>query len=97
MNLPRDIYCSLHGDVPEFEDQCPDYEFSDKTQKRVEKRKVKEEKKEKKGRSKIFPIILAIGGFLRAAMKGFEDPFGIIFLILGIGWLIVVLTSEQKK
>lgn len=29
-DIPRGIYCGIHGDVPDFDTSCPDYKFSEK-------------------------------------------------------------------
>lgn len=42
-------------------------------------------------------LLLSALGFIRAAMKGFEDPFGLLFFFLGIAWLLLALASGNKK
>jgi hypothetical protein len=104
MNLPWDISCNLYGDVPDFDAQCSNYEFSEKTKTRSEKTKALSEKRKlkmnsqvsKAGSSKFIPVILAIGGFVKAAMRGFDDLFGFLFFFIGIAWLIVVIAGGHR-
>lgn len=104
MNLPWGISCNLYGDIPEFSAQCSDYEFSEQTKMHSEKIKARSEKRRGKleshsgrGRSStIIPIILAIGGFVKTAMRGFDDLFGFLFFFIGIAWLIVVIAGGHK-
>ena len=42
-------------------------------------------------------LLLAIIGFIRAAMTGFEDFSGVLFFLLGIGWLLLALFSSTKQ
>jgi hypothetical protein len=104
MDLPWGISCNLYGDIPDFTSQCSDYEFSEKTKIQSEKIKARSAKRRTtlesqvgKGRnSTLIPIILAIGGFVKTAMRGFDDFFGFLFFFIGIAWLIVVIAGGHK-
>ena len=55
--------------------------------------------KKKKGStgSLILVGVLMVAGFGRAALNGLNSTSGIIFLLLGCGWLFVLLSESNKS
>ena len=97
-NTQVGIVCSLTEAKPEFIEFCDLYEEDAKA-------KVLHGKtSDSSSKEGLLPsgswkgaLLMAAFGFLRAAMKGLDDPFGIIFLVLGIGWLVIAGFSESSK
>ncbi|MDX1351114.1 MAG: hypothetical protein R3279_12730 [Putridiphycobacter sp.] len=42
-------------------------------------------------------LLMSVFGFIRAAIKGFEDTFGILFFALGILWLLLALVIGSSR
>ena len=87
------LICGLDNAKPSFDTHCPDFIINETETERIDKT----ETIEKPGffGSWKGALVMSVLGFARSAMRGFEDPFGLVFLVLGIAWLVVVFT--QKK
>ena len=87
------LVCSLNNVKPSFDTFCTDFSINETEAERLDDIKAAE----KPGffGSWKGALVMSFLGFARSAMRGFEDPFGLVFLALGIGWLVVVFT--QKK
>lgn len=92
------IVCGLTEEKPDFVEFCTLYNEDPKAKVLASKTTIKT------GDAGGLPkgswkgaIVMAVFGFIRAAMKGLDDPLGIIFLVLGIGWLIIAGFSENNK
>lgn len=92
------IICSLTDAKPIFVEFCSTYIEDSKA-------KVLQEKMTRSGTniegassgSWKGALVMSILGFVRAGMKGFDDVFGIIFLCLGVLWLIIALFSDNRR
>jgi len=87
------LICSLDKAKPSFNTYCSSFIINETESERIDQN----ETAEKPGffGSWKGALLMSFFGFARAAMRGFEDPFGLVFLALGIGWLVIVFT--QKK
>ncbi|MFY7672706.1 hypothetical protein ACOSP6_16610 [Tenacibaculum sp. MEBiC06402] len=87
------IVCSLTYKKPEFETTCEKFDADEKELNRLQE--VYSKKKKGFFNSWKSAIFMSILGFARAGIKGFEDPLGIVFLILGIGWLVIAFFNKD--
>ncbi|WP_054850785.1 hypothetical protein [Olleya sp. ITB9] len=87
------LLCNIDYSKPSFNTFCKEFIVDEKEQERI----IENTTVEKKGffGSWKGPVIMSILGFIRAAIRGFEDPFGLVFLVLGISWLVIALTSKK--
>lgn len=93
------IICSLTDEKANFEDHCENYS-DDKIL--TEKDTEPYQEIPTSSDSGFFgswksALLLSILGFVKAALRGFQDIFGIIFLLIGIIWLIVALSAKNKS
>ncbi|MFP2997828.1 hypothetical protein ABN763_18085 [Spongiivirga sp. MCCC 1A20706] len=89
------LLCSLTNERPAFETYCSDYVQDEKQA----KRQIELSAQTKKGGffgSWKGALVMALLGFIRAGLRGFDDPFGLIFLLLGMIWLITALASKKN-
>jgi hypothetical protein len=102
MDLKLGLICSLTSEKASFTVDCPEYAIDPSESKRIEKFATINNEKEKSAETSFWgswksALLMAVLGFVRAALKGFDDPFGIIFFILGIGWLFFAILGNNKK
>lgn len=92
----RDIgtICSLTNKKPIFETTCSEYTLDNNELKRLKKLYPSKEKKGFFG-SWLSGVIMAILGFVRAGIRGLEDPMGIVFLCLGFMWILTILFRQD--
>ncbi len=88
------MVCGLTSERPTFEAYCVDYIADEKRLKRQHELKSDSKKGGFFGSWKG-ALVMALLGFIRAGLRGFADPFGLIFLILGFAWLIAALVSKK--
>ncbi|MEL0652255.1 hypothetical protein V6246_12550 [Algibacter sp. TI.3.09] len=88
------LICSLDNTKPSFDTYCTDFIVNEAETERIDKT----EAIEKPGffGSWKGALVMSILGFARFAMRGLDDPFGVVFLALGLGWLVIVLTSRKS-
>ena len=94
--MEKGLLCSLSHEKPNFSSFCIDYYTDEKAQ---EKQLSLHPPKEKKGffGSWKAALLMSILGFARAAIRGFNEPMGLIFLALGIGWLLLAVFGNTDK
>lgn len=100
MNMQKGLICSLTNEKANFESQCLNYVIDEVEKNRAEtKNKEELTNVEETGffGSWKGALLLTVFGFIRAAIKGSDDIFGIIFFILGIGWLIIAIVGYYNK
>jgi hypothetical protein len=100
MDMQRGLICSLTNEKADFENNCINYTIDIIEKEKLESKSNKElTRNEDSGffGSWKSALLLSAFGFIRAAMKGFDDIFGILFFILGIAWLIIALVGNNKK
>jgi hypothetical protein len=87
------LICSLNNSKPSFDTLCTDFNINEAEVERLDEIKTTE----KPGffGSWKGALVMSFLGFARFAMRGLEDPFGLVFLALGIGWLVVVFTQNK--
>jgi len=90
------MICGLTNEKPTFETFCNEYIEDEKVTAKYKELKVEEVSKGGFWKSWITAILFSILGFVRAGLTGFDDPFGIIFLILGIVWLLLAIFTTKK-
>lgn len=95
-NMEQGMLCTLNNEKPNFSNFCIDYYNDEKEQKRQLELHPPKQKKGFFGSWKA-ALLMSILGFARAAIRGFEDPMGIIFLCLGIVWLLTALFDNNRK
>ncbi|NER19043.1 hypothetical protein [Spongiivirga citrea] len=88
------LVCSLTSERPTFEAYCVDYNADEKQLKRQNELKSEANKGGFFGSWKG-ALVMSLLGFIRAGLAGFSDPFGLIFLILGVAWLVAALVSKK--
>lgn len=88
------VVCSLNNSKPIFHSFCTDFNIDEKENEKMNKNNIVE----KKGffGSWKGALVMSLLGFLRAGLRGFDDPFSLVFLCLGIGWLVMALFSNDK-
>ncbi|GAL63123.1 hypothetical protein [Algibacter lectus] len=89
------LICGLDNAKPSFDTYCTDFIVNEAETERIDKT----EAIEKPGffGSWKGALVMSILGFARFAMRGLDDPFGVVFLALGLGWLVIVLTSRKSN
>ncbi|MCH2034536.1 MAG: hypothetical protein MK202_13580 [Tenacibaculum sp.] len=87
------LVCSLTYKKPEFENTCEKFDADEKELNRLQK--VYSKKKKGFFNSWKSAILMSVLGFARAGLKGFEDPLGIVFLFLGIAWLVIAIFNKD--
>jgi hypothetical protein len=87
------IICSLTENKPAFETTCKDYQVDNKEVTRL--KNIYGKKKTGFFNTWKSAALMSVFGFLRAGMKGFDDPFGVVFLILGIGWFVFAVLNKD--
>jgi hypothetical protein len=98
-DMQRGLVCSLTNEIADFDEKCLNYVVDEEENKKVQLLSNEDTSTEKD--SGFFgswksALLLSAFGFIRAAMHGFHDLFGILFLILGIGWLVIALVGNDK-
>ncbi|WP_394749779.1 hypothetical protein [Spongiimicrobium salis] len=95
-NMEKGLLCSLNQEKPSFSSFCIDYYVDEKEQQRQIALNPPKSKKGFFGSWKA-ALLMSILGFARAAMRGFTEPMGLIFLALGIGWLLLAAFGSNKQ
>ncbi len=88
VDLHQGLKCSLTGNQPDFIEYCPDFK-GDIVEPITKKKKSKGFFGSWKG-----ALVMSLLGFVRAASRGFEG-FGVVFMVLGIAWLVVALIGND--
>lgn len=94
LNSSTGTVCGLTNEKPTFHSFCMVFNLDEKEQQR-KKAQIATKKKGFFGSWKG-ALVLALLGFVRAFVKGFDDPFGWVFLLLGILWLIVAMIDSAN-
>lgn len=98
MDISKGLVCNLTQEWANFHNQCASLSLDEAEFKRLE---AVYEKIQNPQKSKGFwgswksALVLSVLGFFRAAMNGFESGFGILFLVLGLGWLIIAISMNK--
>jgi hypothetical protein len=100
MDMQQGLICSITSERADFENNCENYIIDEIEKEKLESKSNEESTKNKD--SGFFgswksALLLSAFSFIRTALKGFDDIFGIIFFLLGIGWLIIALVGNNKK
>lgn len=100
MDMQQGLICSITSERADFENNCENYRIDEIEKEKLESKSNEESTKNED--SGFFgswksALLLSAFGFIRAALKGFDDIFGIIFFLLGIAWLIIALVGNNKK
>ncbi len=95
IDTSKGMLCGITDEKPNFETFCNDYKEDEKA---IEKKELlyADEVHNNFWGSWMGALLFAVFGFIRAALKGLDDPFGIIFLSLGIVWLAVAVFMPKK-
>ncbi len=88
VDLQEGLKCNLTGNPPDFVELCQHFQGQ-----------LQDNPKAKKKSKGFFgswkgALVMSLLGFLRAATRGFEG-FGLVFMLLGIVWLIVALVGDN--
>tara|TARA_R110002051_G_scaffold324618_1_gene422723 strand:+ start:3533 stop:3886 length:354 start_codon:yes stop_codon:yes gene_type:complete len=100
IDLQKGLVCSLTNEIASFDQVCSQNEIDIVQQNKLAARGYQESTKETNtgffGSWKS-ALLLCAFGFIKAVSKGFDSKSGIIFLAIGIGWLVIALVRNEKK
>ena len=90
------LICKLTNEKAIFDKECVNYKNNGSEKDHINKIKTQNNDLGLLG-SWQMALLLSICGFAKAALREFEDTFGIIAFILGIIWLILALIIKITK
>lgn len=93
-DMNKGMVCGLNEEKAVFTTFCTDYYQDEKEKKRQLELNPPKKKSGFFGSWKA-ALLMSVLGFARAAMRGFQEPMGLIFFGLGIAWLLIALTSKR--
>ncbi len=96
IDFNQGLQCKLTNQKPDFVSSCEKFTIDKKEKEKIEKLSFDFEKN-KKGfiNSWKGALLFSLFGFVRAAIKGPEDPMGLVFILLGVGWLLITLFDKR--
>ena len=94
LDMEVGMVCGLHGSKPQFNTYCDSFQI-DKSQRAAAMPKGVVKQPGFFGSWKS-ALLMSLLGFLRAGLKGMDDPMGIIFLLLGLSWLLLVFMRSDN-